>query len=62
MINFYFNKNDNIHKNEVQDRRIKNAKTVMFKMDVRTPGIDYRVASLFIRYLTTKGIIPKGLN
>ncbi len=36
---------------------VKNAKIVMFKI-----GIDYRVASLFTRYLTAIGIIPESFN
>ena len=34
----------------------------MLKMDILTFGNDYRVALLFKRYLTAKGIIPESLN
>ena len=34
----------------------------MFKMTYGHPGIDYRVASLFTRYLTAIGIIPESLS
>ncbi len=41
----------------------KNAKIVMFKMDTLPFWYcDYRVASLFTRYLTAKGIIPERNN
>ena len=41
---------------------MKNAKIVMFKMAYGSPGIDYRVALLFTRYLTAIGIIPESLK
>jgi len=31
-------------------------------MDILIFNIDYRVASLFTRYLATKGMIHEGLN
>ena len=34
----------------------------MFKMDILTLGIEYKVASLFTRYLTAKRIFPEDLN
>ena len=34
----------------------------MFKWTYGRPGIDYRVASLFTRYLTAIGIIPESLK
>ncbi len=37
-------------------------KIIMFKMDKLTLGIDLRVASLFIKYITAKGIIPESLK
>ena len=40
----------------------KKPNIVMFKIDMLTFCIDYRVASRFKRYLTSKGIIPEGLN
>ncbi len=37
-------------------------KSPYLKWTYGRPNIDYRVASLFTRYLTTIGIIPKSLN
>ena len=37
-------------------------KKVMLKMDILISDIDYRVASLSKRYLTTNGIIPESLK
>ncbi len=34
----------------------------MPKIDILTFVVDYRVASLFKRYITAKGLIPKGLK
>jgi len=34
----------------------------MFKMDILIFNIDYRVASLFTRYLAAEGTISEGLN
>ena len=53
------NKNNNIHKFEVQDVRriLKSCKYYNGR-----PGIDYRVASLFTRYLTPIGIMPENLK
>ena len=45
-----------------QVKEKKNAKIVMFKMAYGSPGIDYRVALLFTRYVTAIGIIPESLK
>ena len=41
---------------------VKKAKNDMLKWTYGRPGIVYRVASLFTRYLTAIGIIPKSLK
>ena len=52
------NKDDNIHKNEVQDIRWSDE---YWQVDVHL--FTYcRVASLFTRYLIAKGTIPESLN
>ena len=53
-------------KRSVQNQRnyalIKNAKSLCLKWPYRRLGIDYRVDSLFTRYLTAIGIIPESLK
>ena len=42
--------------------QLKMLKWSCLKWTYGRPGIDYRVASLFTRYLTAIGIIPESLN
>ena len=41
---------------------LKKPKLSCLKWTYGRPGIDYRVASLFTRYLIAKGLIPEDLN